>query len=375
MQFFVNGAIFASFIPRLPEIRDRIDVSIDVLGALMTIAGVIGLAGSAASAPFLDRFGTRQSLIAGAAVLILTLPAIGFATSPLVFVLALGLMAALDVIVDVAMNLQGSWLSARRHAPIMNRLHGLWSLGTVVGGLAAAQLTAAGVSLQTHLVGVSAILMVALAFVGSGLLRVDEHAETSADPQTGAKVAGTKPALIMLALAGGFAIAVEITSSDWAAFRLGDDFGTSPGFAGLGFVAFTAGMTTGRFSGDAALHRIGPNALAKFAVLLSTIGLAGAALLPNRYLVLGCYFLAGAGISTFFPRLYDEAAQLPGKRGAGLAALTAGSRIIGLLVPVAVGAMAATSLSVGAATGIVVIPSVVAFGALTLWPRVAARSA
>ena len=157
-QFFVNGVLFASFIPRLPEIRDRIDVSTGVLGVLMTTALVIGLAGSLISGQLLNRFGTRLTLMGGAALLVLILPLIGFATTPLMFVLALGLMAALDVVVDVSMNLQGSWLSARRHAPIMNRLHGLWSLGTVVGGLAAARLTASGVSLQTHLGGVSLVL-------------------------------------------------------------------------------------------------------------------------------------------------------------------------------------------------------------------------
>jgi len=372
-QFFVNGAVFASFIPRLPEIQDRIDVSIDVLGLLMTVAGLIGLAGSAAAAGLTDRYGTRRSLIAGAALLIATLPVIGFATTPIVFVAALGLMAALDVIVDVAMNLQGSWLSARRHAPIMNRLHGLWSLGTVIGGLASAQLTAAGVSLQRHLVGVSVVLLCAWVFVGRGLLRIDEHADDdgreSSDGSPSAKVARTKAsraALALLAASGAFAIAVEITSSDWAAFRLRNDFGTSAGFAGLGFVAFTSGMTLGRFAGDAALSRLGPDRLAKTAVAMSTLGLSGAALIPNQYVVLASYFLAGVGISTFFPRLYDEAAQLPGKRGAGLAALTAGSRITGLMVPAAVGALAATSLSVGAATALIVIPSAVAFGLLTL---------
>ena len=43
-------------------------------------------------------------------------------------------MTGFDVLVDVSMNMQASWLSARRHTPVMNRLHGLWSLGTVVGG-------------------------------------------------------------------------------------------------------------------------------------------------------------------------------------------------------------------------------------------------
>jgi len=366
VQFFVNGAIFASFIPRLPEIRDRIGVSTGVLGALMTTALVIGLAGSLASARILDRFGTRVSLIGGACLLVLTLPLIGFATTPVVFVIALGFMAALDVIVDVSMNLQGSWLSARRHAPIMNRLHGLWSLGTVVGGLAAARLTASDVSLQVHLVGVSMVLSLALIFISRGLLRTDEHAEGKPIGSSG--IAGTsRLPLLLLALAGALAISVELVSNDWAAFRLRDDFETSAGFAGLGFVAFTLGMTAGRFSGDALQVRLGHDRLARISVLAATAGLTGAALLPDRYAVLASYVVAGAGVSTFFPKLYDDAAQLPGKRGAGLAALTAGSRVTGLLVPAVVGGLAATSLSVGTATGIVVIPSALAFAVLIFY--------
>jgi len=366
-QFFVNGATFASFIPRLPEIRDRIGVSTDVLGALMTGALLVGLAGSLGSGRVIDRLGTRGAMVIGASLLILTLPLIGFATTPIVFVCALGAMAALDVVVDVAMNLQGSWLSARRHAPIMNRVHGLWSLGTVVGGLVAARLTSMGVSLQWHLVGVSVVLAGALVFVGRGLLREDEPGREPPPPQPTERPARRRLPVVLLAVGGALAIAVELVSNDWAAFRLRDDFGASAGFAGLGFVAFTSGMTIGRFTGDGFQSRFGGTRQARFAAAAATIGLSGAALVPNRTAVLIFYLVAGIGVATFFPKLYDDAAQLPGRRGAGLAALTAGSRVTGVLVPVVVGALAATSLSVGQATGIIVIPAAVAFAGLTFW--------
>jgi len=364
-QFFVNGAIFASFIPRLPEIRDRIDVSTAVLGVLLTCGSVMGLAGSALSARLIGQFGTRRTLLVGAAFMVLTMPIIGFATGPIVLVIGLGLLSACDVLVDVSMNLQGSWLSARRHAPIMNRLHGLWSLGTVTGGLLAAQLTAVGVSLQAHLVAVAVVLAGALLFVGPGLLREDEEAtatdtvDATAPPSTG------RSALVLLAVAGALAIAVEVVSNDWAAFRLKDDFGTSAAFAGLGFVAFTGGMTVGRLGGDSVLQRVGGTNLARVSSIIGAVGLAAAALAPNSVLVIVGYVLAGIGVSTYFPRLYDDAAQLPGRRGAGLAALTAGSRVASLAMPVAVGGLAATSLSVGSATGIIVIPSAIAFAVLT----------
>ena len=158
MQFFMNGAAFASFVPRLPEIRTRLGISLDGLGLLITIALTIGLLGSLAAPRIIDRFGTRATLIASASVLIAGLPILGIATVPLVFVLGYSAMSITDGMVDVSMNLQGSWLSARRHAPVMNRLHGLWSLGTVVGGLVAARAAASGVSLSMHFNVVAVLL-------------------------------------------------------------------------------------------------------------------------------------------------------------------------------------------------------------------------
>ena len=378
VQFFVNGAAFASFVPRLPEIRERIGVGLDGLGVLLTIAITIGTVGSLQSPALIARFGTRRTLVVGAITLTLALPIVGFATAPWVFVLGAGAMYVADGLVDVSMNLQGSWLSARRHAPVMNRLHGLWSLGTVVGGLAAAQLAAAGVALEVHLTVVAGLMVAALVFVGRGLLRVDEtHGDDIEAAGPASSVPGARPrrsraariTLFLLALSGAFAITLELTSSDWAAFRLTEDFGASAGFAGLGFVAFTTGMTIGRLGGDSVEIRLGGTRMLRAAIALSGIGLAAAAFTPNRWMVLGAYAVAGVGISTLFPRLYDDAARFRGRRGAGLAWLRTGSSLTALVIPTLVGVLAATALSVGAATAIVTLPCVAGLFVLSLRPR------
>ena len=373
MQFFINGAAFASFIPRLPEIRDRLSISTGVLGALLTTAGVAGVLGSLVAARCVSRFGTRRTLIVGATVLIAMLPVVGFARSPVVFVLALAVMATVDVLVDVSMNLQASWLSARRQTPILNRVHGLWSIGTVVGGVVASRVAAAGVSLSTQLLVVTPVLGAGLVFVGRGLLRTDaygrDHASAPAVDSTGMNTGRSlHTSLLAIAVVAGCALAVEVISADWAAFRLRDDFGTTLGFAGLGYVAFTGGMTTGRLAGDWVLVRLGTTLLGRTAIVATAVGLAGAAFLPNRFAVLGAYLVAGLGISTFFPRLYDEAARRPGKPGAGLGALTAGQRLTALAMPVVVGSLAAGPLTVGAATAVVVLPAIVGYGLLA-WHR------
>ncbi len=360
VQFFVNGAAFASFVPRLPEIRERIDVGLDGLGLVMTLGVTVGLIGSLRAPALIERFGTRRTLLWGGALMVAALPVIGMATSPIVLVVGLAAVSAADGLIDVSMNLQGSWLSARRHTPVMNRLHGLWSLGTVIGGVAASRAADAGLSLPVHLSIAAALMIGALLFVGTGLLAVDEdHDDEPTGSPNGAagRSTASKAVLLALALSGAFAIAVELVSSDWAAFRLAEDLGTTAGFAGLGFVAFTTGMTIGRLGGDQVVGRLGGDAVFRLAILLSGIGLSIAAFAPERGWVLAGYVVAGIGISVFFPKLYDDAARAKGRRGAGLAWLRTGASLTALAMPTAVGVLAASSLSVGQAVAIVTLPS------------------
>lgn len=370
VQFFVNGALFASFVPRLPEIRDRVDISVGRVGLLLSLAGVVGLAGSAAVGPAIGRFGTRRVMLAAGSVVTLSLPVVGLARSQAVLFVGLVGMMTFDVLVDVAMNVQGSWLSARRSVPVMSRLHGLWSLGTVAGGLAASRLAAAGVPLGTHLVGAAALLAGALVFVGRGLLRTDHPHEERHRPAGDGRRRNGRLVLPLFALAGLFAIAVEMTAIDWAAFRFADDLGASAGFAALGYVAVTTGMTAGRFAGDWAASRLGPDRLGLLSAVLTGAGLAAATLVDGRAIDLLGYLVAGTGIATMLPTVYDQAAKLPGRPGGGLGALTAGLRTSGLTMPVLVGTIAATGLSVGSAVALVTLPSVIGFAAVTrLLPR------
>jgi len=359
VQFFVNGALPASFIPRLPEIRDQVDISVAGVGLLISIAGLTGLLGSALVGPAVARFGTRRVMLNAGVVISISLGVIGVAEVPAVLLIGLMGMMAFDVMVDVPMNMQASWISARRHTPVMNRLHGLWSLGTLVGGLSAASIAAAGVSLTAHLIAAGIVLLSVLWFVGSNLLRTDESPNRSAEPRTVQR--RVSPVLILFALTGLFALTLESTASDWAAFRLVDDFGASPGFAGLGYIAATGGMTVGRLAGDWASVRLGRYRLLLTAVALTGSGFALATLTSNRYITLLGYLITGLGTATLLPRLYDDAAKLPGMPGAGLGALTAGIRLGTIAIPVAVGALAASALSVGGAVAVVTLPSVVAF--------------
>lgn len=368
-QFFVNGAMTASFVARAPQIRDRIDVTLDEFGLLLTIASAIGIVGSLVAGRVVHAATTRRVMQVGAVVMVASLPVIGVARSPAVWLVGMFAYMAVDVLVDISMNLQGSWISARRHTPVMNRLHGLWSLGLFAGGLGAAAANAVGWSPFEHLVAVAVVMAVVLLFVTRNLLPEDEegHADQAAPTAPPTSRRARLAPVVLLVLAGMFATVSEAAAGDWAAFRLTDDFGATGALGSVAFVAYSVGMAAMRFGGDSLQLRLGRMGLHRTSIGLATAGFALATLVPNQVAAITGFAMVGLGCATFMPKLYDDAARVPGRRGAGLGAMTAGSRIAFLGTPVAVGALAGTDLSVGTAIAVFTLPSMIGLVVVSEW--------
>lgn len=354
-QYFVNGAVVASYIPRLPEIRENLDVSLATIGLLITAASLGGLLGSWLCSKLIERFGTKHLMIYGSLALVVLLPCIALAPSIVALIAVLATIAFVDVLVDVSVNIQGSTLSARRATPVINRLHGLWSIGTVCGGLLASAMAAISMPLHWHLLGVSVMLTIGLAFIGGGLLTSDQPAVESSSTLDKQSKSSTR--LWIFTILGASAFVPEMILSDWSPFRLREDLSAGEGASGLAFVAFCAGMVSGRMGGDWVVAKVGKAQLLNLATTVAAVGLFITCFIdwvPASYLGL---FIAGLGISVMFPTLYDTAARDKGRRGAALGAMTAGSRGAMLLAPLGIGWLAnSPSLSVGYAIALVVPP-------------------
>ncbi|MEM9604884.1 MAG: MFS transporter [Pseudomonadota bacterium] len=357
IHFVINGAVLASWLPRLPEIRDALGVSLATVGQAIMLAGVGGLLASATAHRVIARFGTRRVMVVGTAGLLVCLPLVALAQSVWVLVLVLASLAAIDVCIDIAMNMQGSALSARRATPVMNRLHGMWSVGTVVAGAGAAMLAAAAVPLLWHLIAVSLLMVCALSFTARHVLAVDAPPPA---PDT-SQVGGTGGrSLWVFGLLGAVAIVPEMTATDWAAFRLHDDLGVALGPASIGFVAFTSGMVAARLLGDFVLVRAGPARTLNGACVLALVGCLLAALVPDPVWSCLGFGLSGIGVSVLFPAIYDAAARRPGQPGAALGAMTAGTRLGAVVTPFAVGSLAEAGGHVGVAMVAAVAPALAA---------------
>ena len=372
--FFINAVLFANLVPRLPEVKDRLDLTNATLGAALAALPLGSLVSALASAALMRRFGSAR--VASWGLVVLAAAVWGAAVAPSWWLLAAALFVAgaLDAVVDVAQNAHGLRVQRAYDRSILNAFHGVWSIGAVAGGLLGSAAAGLRVPLGVHL-GAVAVVFAGLALLARrrmlpGPDRDDAVAGTGPEEVPRGGIRAALPALAALgtlAIAGAF---VEDAGSSWSALYLRGEIGVGAATAGLGFVALQGAMTVGRLTGDRVVDRFGQRRVARAGGVLIAVGMGLALALPSLATTLVGFALAGLGVATLVPAVYAAADELPGLRhGVGLTLVNWLLRIGFLLSPPLVGAIAdAVSLRVGLLT-------VVVAGVLTLvLGRVLSRS-
>ncbi len=341
--FFANGASFSSWLPRVPEVRDHLGLSLGSLGLVLLGTGLGGLASSAIGGVVVDRVGSRRASVVASVTLGLGLPLIGLAPSGLLLAVALVALSAVDAVADISMNVQAADVSHRSTGSVIQRFHAAWSIGALAGAGSGTVATAVGIGLALQLAITGVVLSVAVVSVASGL---STRTEASSEPSAGARQA---PVLVLLAALAAVVAVVEGTPGDWAAVFVTDVHGATDGIAGLGFVAVAGGMVLGRLIGDRVTDWLGGARLFVGALLLVGLGLGVVVTSPATVVAVIGFALAGLGISVLFPALYLQAATTPGvPSGLGVGVMSSGARVGFLVSPVVVGWLSElTSLRVG----------------------------
>jgi MFS family permease len=363
--FFINAVLFANLVPRLPEVKDRLDLTNATLGAALAALPLGSLVSALASAALMRRFGSAR--VASWGLVVLAAAVWGAAVAPSWWLLAAALFVAgaLDAVVDVAQNAHGLRVQRAYDRSILNAFHGVWSIGAVAGGLLGSAAAGLRVPLGVHL-GAVAVVFAGLALLARrrmlpGPDRDDAVAGTGPEEVPRGGIRAALPALAALgtlAIAGAF---VEDAGSSWSALYLRGEIAVGAATAGLGFVALQGAMTVGRLTGDRVVDRFGQRRVARAGGVLIAVGMGLALALPSLATTLVGFALAGLGVATLVPAVYAAADELPGLRhGVGLTLVNWLLRIGFLLSPPLVGAIAdAVSLRVGLLT-------VVVAGVLTL---------
>lgn len=336
--FFANGAVYGNWIPRLPEIKDRLGVSNSGLGVSLLGGGIGGLVGSLAVGAILSRVSSKRLVLITVTLLAIAMTLVAFVSQAWMFLVVLSLVGLFDVCADVAINAQGVIAQEQLGRSIMNRLHGMWSLGfasgTVVGSLGAGF----DLDLRIQVVVVAGLLIVAVRLVARWLAAVDPAHDVESTDAPSSRQLGV--IAIAFAVVGAAAIALEGMPNEWGALLMRDEFGIGA-WAGFGTVAFGSGMLLGRFTGDYVQDRIGSGRVFQLATVLIVVGFIVVVATSQPWLALCGLFVSGTGQAVIFPRLYLLAARVPGlSAGTGLGALMVGLRVGGMATTLSMGALA-----------------------------------
>lgn len=317
--FAANGLVFATWVSRLPAVRERLDASEPELGAALLCVAIGSLVSMPLTARLCDRFGARRVLViamatcAGAfelAVLAPSLPALG---------MALVLAGATYGTWDVAMNASGHEVELRVSRPLMPRFHGAFSVGGLAGAGMGALAAGIGVPVWAHMASGAVLAIVVGLLVTPQVVEPPRHHGTLRPATRGRRRRRIPLRLVALGLLTACTTLGEGAAADWGALFLHDERGASQSTAAIGYAVFCCAMATGRFGGTWALTRIGRvKALRISGVAVSTalVLLVAVDVIPVALVAMAGW---GLGVAVVFPAAMSAAAEHSARPAQGIA--------------------------------------------------------
>lgn len=315
--FFLNGFVFASWVPHIPGVMERQGLSASQLGLVLLGMAVGALCALPLAGAVVNRFGSRPVTILCAIGYCLTLPGPVLAPTALLTTGALFVFGVLNATLDVAMNAQAAELERRYARAIMSSFHGWWSVGGLAGAALAGGILAAGVIPSAHAIMIAVVTAAAVALAARHLLP-----SAAGNGVAGPAIVVPTKALLGLGALTFLALLIEGAVADWSAVYLRRERQLDTGTAAFGFAAFSLAMAACRFGGDFLAHRFGPVVLLRGSALAATGGMVLALFGRDPISSIAGFGIAGLGIANLIPVLFSAAARSrPDDPGTGIAAV------------------------------------------------------
>lgn len=317
--FFLNGALFASWVARIPLVQQNLGLNHAVLGAALLCVA----AGAVVTMPFAGllngRLGSGKLCTLWVVPYVIALPLLALAPNVYVLGAALFFFGCGHGALDVGMNAQAVAVERFYGKPIMSSFHAMFSFGGLLGAGFGALVSWLKIVPLWHFLGVATVLgIIGLAGCAWLLHGADKRDETEAP-------GFVLPPRSLLPL-GIIAISVlvgEGAMADWTGVFLHQVQGSSEALAAAGYAAFSVSMTIGRFAGDKLVEALGDEKLVKWSGFVAALGMILAIATGSPWISLAGFVLVGAGCSTVVPCVFSAAGRMPGvPTGLALASVT-----------------------------------------------------
>lgn len=323
LLFIMRGFILGNWIARIPAIADHLGVSRTELGTVL-IAGAIGaLISFQTAAPRISKIGSAKAILLFGTGWMLAYPMALYAPGAIGFFVMLLWFGFCNGTTDVALNAQAVEVERRIQQPILSTMHGMFSVGALLGTAAGGLLAAMNVPIGPQFLAIAAIQVVIWCLLNPRLVPDEPRVLEAATVRKRRPLFSIGPRILWplgaIAFCSGL---VEEALADWGALYLTQDLLTNPGLAAMGYTIFSLAMLVGRLSGDQVVKRVGPVLVLRAGAALGALGLLGGILINTPATFLASFALVGLGFSTIIPIVYRTAGSTPGvDRAEGVAAV------------------------------------------------------
>jgi hypothetical protein len=354
--FFADGALFGTWVSRIPALSDRVHADPGILGLCLLAPA----AAAVVSMPLVGRVlpGRSSALfcrasVAGLMVAIL-LPAVAGSVPALAA--SLLVVGVVNSTLDLVMNAQGVSIERRMNQPILSSLHAAFSFGGFAGAGLGALAAALDVAPLPHFAFAAALLGTPVLLMTGWLPRDDHDVDAHAPRLRWTRIPAR---LALLGVACFFSLLAEGGASDWSAKLVRDDLAGTAALGAVTYAVFSVGMGAGRLLADRLWARWGAAGLLRRSGALAALGFAvglGVGTVPSA--VAG-FAALGLGLAGVVPTVFRAGADHPGvSTGPALAAVSSLGYLGFLAGPPIIGAIAQLT-SLRLASGVLVLAGLV----------------
>jgi len=317
--FLVYAFLLMSWIPRFPEIKANLDLNIGEFGTLISTAAIGGVVSLFLTGHLVHKYGVKRVILTNIWIM-------GVAYFFIVRTESLGIFLICNIAIGwsssayhISINAQGFSAMARVKDLTIARLHGMWSLGTLLTAIFSGFILNY-ITISWHVGGLAVIATLVLTAIVQRLTPVLIKANQNDEEHLPLKTLFTSFRIDWL-VSGGFltAVFIEFSTGDWSAIFAKERIGVSPGLAALPYVVFMIAIITGRLNSGKLAKRFHVQSMIRFLALFGGGGflvfLALTVQIPadhkNIALATTCiaFAFAGIGSSVITPSFFAAANQ------------------------------------------------------------------
>jgi MFS family permease len=357
--FAVHGAVSGSFASRIPWIAENLHLSEGQLGLALIMPAVGSLSCMPLAGRLVQRMGGRPAtrlLIACWTIAVILIPLAPNRWALMGILLVAGAAAGTS---DIAMNAEGVAVEQRMGRSIMSGLHGMWSVGGLIGAGIGAAAAYAGIGAPLNLLAVGLALTAVGITAGHWLLpTVPATAESE-----GPRFSFPRGPVLLIGLVGFAAVFAEGATADWCAVYLRKILNAGEGPAAVGYAAFALAMAVTRLLGDAVVAKLG---VVRTVRASATLGVLGGVLVVVSWtpvVAIVGFALIGLGVAVVVPLAFSAAGHTGDSAAHSIAGVATVAYGAGLAAPGLMGGIAhLTSLPVsfGVVTGLILVVGIAA---------------